>query len=344
MIPYLGFFFSFFLFCFLIFFMQCKDLIKRKFDNLIDDFNQSVVIFSLFRIATIVLIAVFIANFLSLFLSESPSMGTFGDFVGGVLNPLLTFFTFIGLLWTISIQQKELSLTREEMIEGRLVLAEQARTISQQRFESTFFALLDQFHNVLISKEKKLLEIHDICLKPKVTFVDHAKEIIEINNHEVGHVFRLLYQLYKLVWNHFHPSVDINAKFIGYGIKITKDEKKYSSIIRSMLSGEVMQLVAINCATRDSSYLGYKRLIEFYQQFEHFSFMYDGKEENFTLIESALFFKIDAYGKNNFPMRNKVVTKNYVSWNARVFKYNFFNKKYFVEKIMKKIKERQFKS
>jgi hypothetical protein len=35
-------------------------------------------------------------------------MGEWGDFFGGVLNPLLTFLTFMGLLITIILQQQEL--------------------------------------------------------------------------------------------------------------------------------------------------------------------------------------------------------------------------------------------
>lgn len=42
------------------------------------------------------------------------TFGVFGDFLGGSLNPILTFFTFMGLLITIVIQQTELRESRLE--------------------------------------------------------------------------------------------------------------------------------------------------------------------------------------------------------------------------------------
>ncbi|GEP10257.1 hypothetical protein MGN01_21020 [Methylobacterium gnaphalii] len=42
-------------------------------------------------------------------------LGQVGDFFGGVLNPLLTFLTFIGVLATIFLQREELKETREEV-------------------------------------------------------------------------------------------------------------------------------------------------------------------------------------------------------------------------------------
>ena len=42
-------------------------------------------------------------------------MGPFGDFIGGFLNPILTFLMFMGVLVTIVIQSKELKETRKEI-------------------------------------------------------------------------------------------------------------------------------------------------------------------------------------------------------------------------------------
>ncbi len=36
------------------------------------------------------------------------NLGTFGDFLGGVLNPVLTFLSFMALLFTIILQQREI--------------------------------------------------------------------------------------------------------------------------------------------------------------------------------------------------------------------------------------------
>jgi hypothetical protein len=78
------------------------------------------------------------------------SLGTWGDFTGGLLNPLLTFLTFIGVLSTIVLQRIELSLTRDEMARSTSALKSQGKAIEKQNFESTFFEML-KLHNTIIS-------------------------------------------------------------------------------------------------------------------------------------------------------------------------------------------------
>ncbi|MGJ8681504.1 hypothetical protein [Paraglaciecola sp.] len=46
-------------------------------------------------------------------------LGTIGDFIGGLLNPILTFTTVCLLVWSIHIQQKELSAATTEFRETK---------------------------------------------------------------------------------------------------------------------------------------------------------------------------------------------------------------------------------
>src|SRR6185369_1272820 len=39
---------------------------------------------------------------------DTGTWGEFGDFIGGTVNPIFGFLTFIGVLWTISLTYKEL--------------------------------------------------------------------------------------------------------------------------------------------------------------------------------------------------------------------------------------------
>jgi uncharacterized membrane protein len=75
--------------------------------------------------------------------------GTFGDFMGGTLNPLLAFLSLIALLTTIKIQSKELRATTTEMRNSSIALQEQSQSIKLQNFENTFFKMLD-VHNSII--------------------------------------------------------------------------------------------------------------------------------------------------------------------------------------------------
>lgn len=83
-------------------------------------------------------------------------LGTWGDFVGGTLNPILTFATFIGLLYTIHLQQrelrltrKELSLTRREFERSSNALEAQNLTTKQQRFENTLFSMIEMLNQIV---------------------------------------------------------------------------------------------------------------------------------------------------------------------------------------------------
>lgn len=60
------------------------------------------------------------------------SLGAFGDFIGGTLNPILSFLTLIAVLLTISIQNRELAATREELSASRDAQEEQAKRLGEQ--------------------------------------------------------------------------------------------------------------------------------------------------------------------------------------------------------------------
>jgi len=84
--------------------------------------------------------------------------GEFGDMFGAV-NALFSGLAFAGLIFTIHVQRKELSLQREElrlqreeqaasrevMSQQEQALASQAQTLAVQRFETTLSALLASF-------------------------------------------------------------------------------------------------------------------------------------------------------------------------------------------------------
>jgi hypothetical protein len=93
-------------------------------------------------------------------ISEKPeNWGVFGDFIGGVLNPLLSFSAFVGVLFTIFLQrsqviltQSQLAMTKEELELTRVELKrnadaqiQQIDSVNVQNFEATFFNLLNRF-------------------------------------------------------------------------------------------------------------------------------------------------------------------------------------------------------
>ena len=81
--------------------------------------------------------------------------GSFGDMFGG-LNALFTGLAFAGVIYTMILQpedlkqqSKELELTRQVLEKQQLEMIHQTTTMAVQRFESSFFSLLEFFGAVV---------------------------------------------------------------------------------------------------------------------------------------------------------------------------------------------------
>lgn len=240
------------------------------------------------------------------FSNSGDDWGTFGDFVGGTLNPLLSFLALIILLRTFSMQREELELQREELEDTKKILKTQSQTQIKQQFESTFFALLN-IHNQALEhlchvpppeivdgrtrKEQSNIEkilffirVEMNELLPQETeqypLLIAGKEIIRKYSPECGHYFRILYQLLKLI--------KTNAP--------TENEKMYSNIVRALLTNDVMELLAVNCycENEQDTYWKFKLLVERYSLFEHAQF--DNSYIVLALNEIKQFYDKKAFG------------------------------------------------
>lgn len=86
--------------------------------------------------AIIILIWQYLINFGTTPSPNHEDWGAFGDYFGGILNPIIGLCAFLALLFTIKIQSSELRKTTK-------TLESQALLWEKQNFESTFFSLLD---------------------------------------------------------------------------------------------------------------------------------------------------------------------------------------------------------
>lgn len=246
------------------------------------------------------------------------SAGTFGDFLGGTLNPVLSFLTFMGLLITILLQSKELEQTRQELKRSAKAqeqteetLKIQTKNLEKQKFETTFFALLNQ-HNDLLKElnslnplrtdQHSVIKVVEMALFEK----DHnsiadAKIELEKFNSECGHYFRVLYQILKYIALECPGStVRHDKEFINVDLssEISDSEKFYSNIVRSFLSYNITQILAVNCYCTSvyDIYYTYKLLTERYEFFEHMPFRNDNK----VLKECKCFYNPRAFGNSTF--------------------------------------------
>ena len=84
--------------------------------------------------------------------SNNPdSWGQFGDFLGGVLNPLISLFTLSVAVKVWQLQKAELSATSFALKQSLEISKKQSDVLEIQRFEQTLFALIDQLRNPITS-------------------------------------------------------------------------------------------------------------------------------------------------------------------------------------------------
>jgi hypothetical protein len=197
--------------------------------------------------------------------------GQFGDYVGGILNPLFSITALFALLYTIALQSKELRFSAKQLKRSAIALDAQKNLIEKQTFERTFFSLLDQFNGVVrdmqttensMSRSERGFEVHKNktngreCIKnmlfslkislenvsrgnyndTDLSGIDHEySEFYLANGHQLGHYFRTVYNIIKFVDNS----------------SLSAEEKKfYTNLVRAQLSKYELGLIFYNCISR----------------------------------------------------------------------------------------------
>ncbi|ADC52102.1 hypothetical protein BpOF4_20534 (plasmid) [Alkalihalophilus pseudofirmus OF4] len=119
-------------------------------------------------------------------------LAPYGDFISGSTIPFFTIITILYIIRTINLQKKqiilqqtEVTLLREEIESAKTALQEQSKTTRMQRFESTFFTLIEELKKTInnleiankarIYKGKKCLEIMQERLHDKMEATVESK-------------------------------------------------------------------------------------------------------------------------------------------------------------------------
>lgn len=273
------------------YFRRLYDRWYAQFSAVFTEHNKSVesdtLTKMLFKLMIIAVASALLLFAVDVFLVSQASefSGVFGDFFGGVLNPIFTFLTFLGLIVTIVIQRQELKLSRVEY-------EKTAEALTTQSVENTFFNMLDLHHkltenlkfdlaslteNKYLKKAKQLspdgseldlnLEgraVFDAVLKhlsasaasPSQT-KSRYQAIQDGHNHVLGHYFRNLYQAMKFI-DGFDDSVVSRSRKL-----------KYASILRAQLSTKELALLFVNCLEGVCDRGQFKNLVIKYSMLEH---------------------------------------------------------------------------
>lgn len=181
----------------------------------------------IFGIVVFTLIICVYTLFASLFYNStidasSTLFGIFGDTVGGILNPILTFITFTSVLISLWYQREELKETRLELARSATAQEKNLEKLDSQinaqeitKFENTFFAFLNHHNQILkdlIEEPAKVASNGAIratgssaIKQTKLNVFREGNNLSSARVHMVykekntDHYFRLVYQILKFI-------------------------------------------------------------------------------------------------------------------------------------------------
>lgn len=225
--------------------------------------------------------------------ASTEHFGQFGDFIGGTLNPILAFLSFMALLYTIRIQTDELKLsreeleaTREELKGSRIAQQEQSESLKLQNkatklqiFENIFFQLL----NLFIENKKEIVYGTDTYSNRAIkrfmssfnstTYNSNYESFYTKNESFFGTYFGQAYQVLNII-----NENDIESK------------QRYVNIFRAQFTKDELEFLFYHCLGNIGK-RKFKKLVEDYEFFEHIIL-------NENMNKQLLDYDIKAFGNN----------------------------------------------
>lgn len=229
-------------------------------------------------IIALVLIAYF-SNFHVSVSVDNGDWGTFGDFFGGILNPVIASFALYWLITSVNLQIQELKKTNEALEKTVETAEKQQNQASIQNFENLFFELLktksevtneisESYYNEdggfdSIIQGKTAIKTHINSFKNQ----HNGKEWIDYYNKKLmdmyGSYFRFCYQIIKLINNNLTLNSLEKEPNKDYSIK----QKEYFDIFRATLTQHELEAFFFNCLSHHGD-KKFKHLIEKYGLFK----------------------------------------------------------------------------
>ena len=233
----------------------------------------------------------------------------FGSYVGGTLGALFAFASFATLLYTLFLQREELKVAIDALEKSAESHQKQVENHQAQKFETTFYSLL-QLHNQTLKElevkmkendaflmfedyskleqdfeldESERSEIFEQHLKSQAIedrfndpdiLLKHLKKVISTEV-ELSQYFRILYQTLKFIAknNILNDNKSFDNKYLNDRKNIDEEsEKMYASLVRTFVPVKFLPILALHCMYTDQEFHNlekYRILLERYDFLEH---------------------------------------------------------------------------
>ncbi|OGB29289.1 MAG: hypothetical protein A3F78_19685 [Burkholderiales bacterium RIFCSPLOWO2_12_FULL_61_40] len=217
-----------------------------------------------------ILIGSYIFAFQKLPVTENPTAwGTFGDYMGGLLNPLISLFTLI-------VAMKVWGLQKTELLETRKAVEEQGKTAEQQRREQRFFDFLNLYQVTLqsVSFEERHAMTADTIMHTERTApppktksgkqaflfltssgtspIRQVRDLFQTEGFEDSGLNQLptIYSV-AVVWDKKSPLLDHYFRTVFTVLReaepiLKEDHYRYIKLFRAQLSRDEINLLAMN--------------------------------------------------------------------------------------------------
>lgn len=268
-------------------------------------------------------------------LPEDPEkLGQLGDYIGGLLNPTIAGLALLWLIYSVSLQIKELKKTNEALSATLETAKQQQNQVSIQNFESLFFQLLNTKNHALndiysLDETNPKNEAKRYQGKDAIKFeISKFKSYLEEENWQSfykenllyfwGSYFRLCYQIVKLI----DENPNLKSKNLEDQYKntnLSNLQKKYFDVFRATLTQYELEAFFFNCLSvygKDH----FKGMMEDYGLFEPLLIDFDRTDEKSHRLTRYAY----QYDKKIFETKN-------TSWNQyfkkiETIKENDYNK------------------
>lgn len=207
-------------------------------------------------------------------MSRAEALGLSGDFLGGVLNPILSFFSFLALLFTLRLQRRELTATMDELKKSTVAAESNVRLFTEQiraqrldAFENTFFSLLKLFNTTF----EKINEHQDaegstpagsplqrlMAQARSEASLEEARAVLMADHSEIDHFISILFEMLKFIDQKFPQDSHADRMF-------------YANILKAIINQEAFEAIAMYAATHNpkNAFFAFKQLIEKYELLE----------------------------------------------------------------------------
>lgn len=274
--------------------MNLGQKLYRQFSRLINPRKRRSIrsLFRLFQVAAYAVVVVFAVNLLSI---KTSTFGEWGDFFGGVLNPILTFIMFMGLLITIVLQQTELRESRAELKRSADSLKEQTENAKVQNFEATFFKMLSIHNDIvnsidLASTGGRVTSGRD-CFN---TFYTRLNKLYREHEKKGGGKYSKVETLrlaYKQFWTKHQTELGHYYRYLYNIVRFIKEQGfvdgPYLRLVRAQLSDQESLLLMYNCISDNGG--NFTPLVEEFSLLDNLPQIRVLDQEHLSLINSRAF-------------------------------------------------------